>query len=353
MWEKIGISGINKEAIITLILFATVILIAHIIKFIWRHFFIRIAKKTRTNLDLMILQATENPVYITLLSIGFYLSIQKLVATEEIKESFWIKGLSGFFYTFLVLSITYLLYALIKGFCDWYLKDIAEKTKTKFDEQFIPLFSRLLKIVLFFIAATIILSKFKVNISGFIATAGIASLAFALAAQETLSNFISGFMLLVDRPFRVGDRIELPGGELGDVYEIGMRTTKILSFNNTMLVIPNSEIAKTKIINHSYPDPKVKIRQTISVAYGSDLEKVKDIVLKVCKSHPKVLNEPEPQIFFTEFGESSLDLKMICWVEDLKEKFRTNDELNMEIKKRFEEEKIEIPFPQTDIHIRK
>ena len=352
MFEQFGITGVTKELIKLLISLGGTIIVAYIIRFTWKNLFLRIAHKTPTKLDIMIIEGTAVPIYFVILATGFYIFFQKFASLSEIQTNIFINGIRGILYTFFILSLFYFLYAFVKSFCDWYLQEIAIKTETKFDEQFIPLFTKLIKIVIFFIAATIILSHFKVNISGFIATAGVASLAVAFAAQETLANIIAGFMIMIDKPFRIGDRIELSSGEIGDVYEIGLRTTKILSFDNTLIVIPNSEIARTRVINHSYPDPKVKIRQTIGVAYGSDLDKVKRVILDVCQSHPEVLKDPAPVVFFSNFGESSLDLIMVCWIKDFKEKIRITDELNMAIKKRFEEEGIEIPFPQRVVHIK-
>ena len=344
---------IIKETIISIILLAAVVLFASFIKLIWQLVFIRIAKKTRTKLDLTILQAIQKPVYFTITIIGFFFVFKRI--TEKIpgiENLVIVKVGNGTFFIALVLIISYLAYAFIKAFCDWYLKEIAAKTKSKFDDHFIPLFSRIMKIVIVFIVLTIVLSHFKINITGFLATAGVASLAIALAAQDSLANMFASFTLLVDRPYGVGDRIELSSGEIGDVYEIGLRSTKILSFANTLIVIPNAEIAKSKIINYSYPDPKLAIRQKVSVAYGTDLDRVKKILVEVSLSHPEVKKEPGPIVYFTEFGNSSLNLLSICWIDSFKDKFRINDELNMQIKKRFEEEKIEIPFPQQDIHIK-
>ncbi len=344
---------ITRETIISIILLAGVVLFAYLIKLIWQLVFIRIAKKTRTKLDLMILQNIQGPVYLTIIVIGFSSVFKRMEKILEVKDALIGKISDGIFFILLALVISWLAYTFIKTFCDWYLKEIASKTKSKFDDQFIPLFSRVMKIVIVFIVLTIILSHFKINITGFVATAGIASLAVALAAQDSLANMFASFTLLVDRPFRVGDRIELSSGEIGDVYGIGLRSTKILSFDNTLLVIPNAEIAKSKVINYSYPDPKLKIRQKVSVAYGTDLEKAKRILKGVCSCHPEVKKEPRPIVYFTEFGESSLDLLLICWIDSFQDKFRINDEIIMEIKSQFEKERIEIPFPQQDVHIKK
>ena len=352
MSKLFEMNEIGWEIIKLVISLVSTVIVAFVIRYIWKNLLFKIAKKTPTDLDILIIEQTTYPVYFFIVAIGFYTFFNNFALASGTMDNIFVKGLSEILYIFLIFSISFITYAVIKTFCDWYLREIAHKTESQFDDQFIPLFSKLIKIIIFFIATTIILSHLKVNISGFIATAGVASLAVAFAAQETLANLISGFMIMIDKPFRPGDRIEIDSGLMGDVYEIGLRTTKILSFDNNLLIIPNNEIAKSRITNHSYPDVKVKIRQTIGVSYGSDLYKVKQSIIDICSSHPEVLKNPPPGVYFANFGESMLDLLMICWVNDYKEKFRITDELNMEIKKKFEEQGIEIPFPQRDIHIK-
>ena len=262
-----------------------------------------------------------------------------------------VKFICGLFYSAVVLLISYLVYVLSKVSINWYLEKIAPRTRTHLDEEFLPLMNRLLKVIILFIAVTIILDHFKVNIAGFLATAGVASLAVAFAAQETLANFISGFTIMIDKPFRVGDRIKLPSGEIGDVTDIGLRSTKILSFDHNIIVIPNKEITNAQLVNYSYPTPRFKIRAKLGVAYGSDMEKVKKVLMDILRKDKNVLEKPSPEVFFTDFGDSSLNLLIVYWISDYRNRFRISDEINMEIDKKFREKNISIPFPQHDVHI--
>lgn len=157
---------------------------------------------------------------------------------------------------------------------------------------------------------------------------------------------IAGFVIMTDLPFRVGDRISLSSGEIGDVYEIGLRSTKVRTFDNTLLIVPNAEIIKEKVVNLSYPNPLLRVKVLVGVAYGSDLELVKKILEDVCKENPKVMDNPPPVSYFLEFGESSLDLRVTCFVNDWNEEWNTAEEIRLEIYKRFIENAIEIPFPQ-------
>ena len=181
---------------------------------------------------------------------------------------------------------------------------------------------------------------------------GIAGLAVALAAQETLSNMFSGVYLMVDHPVRIGDRIILDSGELCEVQDIGLRSTKLYNIvEHTMIFIPNEILAKSKIVNISAPDIRLKVRFPIGVAYGTDIRKVKRILLEIAEEAPDVLDDPEPVVIFREFGDFSLNLLLILWIDDIRKKFDVIDYVNQRIDDRFKEEGIEIPFPIRTLYI--
>ncbi len=341
------------EGVITVGLFAGVTLVSFLVGFIWKHVFKKIAHKTPTKLDTMIFEKTEKPIVMVLLVGGFYYVFWRLGTRPLFTESSVLVISNKIFFALAIFSGAYFLFSLIQAVLDWYLQEVAVKTKTTLDEQFTVMFGKLMRIVIFAIATMMVLSHFKVDITGLIATAGVASLAVAFAAQDSLSNLFAGLMIMADKPFRKGDRVELADGRLGDVQEIGLRSTKILTFDHTLIVVPNAEIAKSCLINYSYPNLKFKIRQTIGVAYGSDVDKVKKVLLDICASHPKTMDDPAPQIFFTEFADSSLNFLLGYWIEDFRDKLAVNDDINTAINKRFAEENIEIPFPQRDVHVYK
>jgi small-conductance mechanosensitive channel len=162
---------------------------------------------------------------------------------------------------------------------------------------------------------------------------------------------IAGFTIMLDRPFRVGDRIQLASGEKGDVVEIGLRSTKILTFENTLLIIPNESIVKEMVWNLSYPNPIIRVKVDVGVAYGTDPERVKQIMVDVAKQHPEVLDDPEPKAYLINFGDSSLDFTLVGRVANYGDQWRVQEELRIAIYKAFEKEGIEIPFPQRVVHM--
>ncbi len=151
----------------------------------------------------------------------------------------------------------------------------AKKTESTINEAVFPILNRLVMILILFIAVVISLGHFGVDVSSLLVFLGGGSVAIALAAQETLANMIAGFIIMLDRPFRLGDRIKLPTGEIGDVYEIGLRSTKILDFDNNLIISPNSELTKTKVINYSYPRNDIRVLVEVNVAYGTSIERAK------------------------------------------------------------------------------
>jgi len=170
--------------------------------------------------------------------------------------------------------------------------------------------------------------------------------------QNIVSNFISGLILLFERPVKVGDRIEVDD-VWGDIRQIKLRTTEVVTPDNISIIIPNSKLLENNLINFYHGARSIRLRVPVGVAYGSDIDKVTRILREAAEKEKSVLGRPEPKVWFREFGDSSLNFELLCWVPDAAAKFDIIDHLNRTIDKRFREEEIEIPFPQRDVYIRK
>lgn len=181
--------------------------------------------------------------------------------------------------------------------------------------------------------------------------AGAAGVGVGFGLQNIASNFISGLVILAERPIKIGDRVEVEGAT-GLVTEIRARSTTILTNDNIAVIVPNSRFIEKAVTNWTHGDPKVRFRIPVSVACGSDVQKVTGLLISIAKAHPAALAKPEPSVFFGGFGDSALNLELVVWSEEMScRPRRFKSDLNFAIERRFREAGIEIPFPQRDVHL--
>ncbi len=307
----------------------------------------KITARTSTELDNMLVGATRGPVYLLawVFGIGILLDFLQSLYVETIGERLFVV-LDGILYSIGVMIVAVLIVRVLGAVFGWYAETIAVRTQTSVDDEFIPLLDRAVKIVLYTVAILAILDRFEVDVKGLIAVLGVGSLAVALAAKDTLANIIGGFVIMIDRPFRVGDRIRLADDTLCKVHRIGIRSTKFQTFDNTLIIVPNHELMNSTIHNTTYPKPEVRVKVEVGVGYDSDLKQVRRVMMEVAEANDKVLQSPKPQFALLNFGDSALDVSLRCRVADVVDQFRTGCELRESVFERFREEGIEIPFPQ-------
>ncbi len=232
----------------------------------------------------------------------------------------------------------------------------AKKTETKVDNIIFELLNRFSGALIYSVAVVLALDMLGVNVMPFVAGAGVLGVAVGFAAKDTLSNLIAGVLLIIDRPFEIGDRIEVwsaPAGSAtwGDVIDIGLRATKIQTTDNIIIVIPNNEIMKRDIVNYTLISADIRVRINIGVAYDTDIERAKKVILGVASDLDWVLKDPAPRVVVRNFGESSIDLQLRVWIRDARDRMNTISAVTDRVKAAFDREGIEIPFPKRDIHI--
>ncbi|NQT28459.1 MAG: mechanosensitive ion channel [Candidatus Omnitrophica bacterium] len=194
------------------------------------------------------------PILIFLLFLSAYTFYQlKVVSRIPVQLQ---EDLKKYLLTVLIIIIGFIIQRVVAGVSTWYKENVASKTATSLDDALISIAKRLLKVVVWVIVLLVILPLYGINISALITTLGVSSLAIALAAQDTIANIISGFMIMIDRPFRIGDRVKIPSGEIVDVLEIGVRRSKFLSQERAIVIVPNLELSKSKIINYTYGEER-------------------------------------------------------------------------------------------------
>ena len=235
-------------------------------------------------------------------------------------------------------------------------RNVADKTETKIDNIVFDLLNRLIGIIVYITAGIMALDFLGVNIMPFIASAGVIGIAVGFAAKDTLSNLIAGVLLIVDRPFEIGDRIELwqapPGSaSWGDVIHIGLRGTKIKTTDNIVVTIPNNTIMTRDIINYTANDSIIRVRVNIGVAYDTDIDKAKKLITEVAAATDWILSSPAPRVVVRNFGESAIDLQLRVWIADARRRMDTISYITDHVKTAFGKEGVEIPYPKREIHL--
>lgn len=335
-WEQIAISG--------LVFLAAILLGRFLINRLILPLLLRLTSRTRTGLDDVIVDALSGPMRWLLIVAALEFALGRLGFIPDLVQF----NLDELYFVLYLLIVFMLLWRLIMRVANWYSADFARHSRAEAGRQLMPFVSRVSLIVTAVIAITILLSHFDVEISGLVATLGIGSLAIALAAQATLSDTISGFMIMIDRPFRIGDRIEILDLDTwGDVMDIGLRSCRIRTRDNRMVIVPNSVIGKSLVVNHSYPDDRYRLQVEVGVAYGTDLEQARKVIVDAVSAVEGVERDKPVEALFLHFGDSALIFRVRWWLNSYLDTRRMFDRVNTAIYHALNEAGIEIPFPHT------
>lgn len=306
-----------------------------------------IFSRTQTTLDDRLMEAARVPLYWILVVLVVDLALRQLFRPPE----GWGGLASDFFYVAYMMVGFWFAIRVLGALFDWYAAEIAAKTETEIDDQILPFARRIAIIIASTIAAIMVLGHFEVDVSGLVATLGVGSLAVALAAQAALDDTISGITIMTDQRYRIGDRIEIMELETwGDVIDIGLRSTRIRTLDNRMIIVPNSLMGKNMIINHTLGDPTYRIRTAVGVAYGTDIDAAREIIREAVLSVDHVVKSRPVEVLFEQFGASSLDFRVRWWIDSYDDIYISFDKVNTAIYNALNEAGIEIPFPQRDLN---
>ena len=314
--------------------FAVVMIVGFFLKYLLHTVGRKLIAKTDTALDDNLFDVILPRLKWLAIVIGLYLAVEQIAKgialTDRIGEEL-IRYSEGILYVAFVSLFTLLVIRIIDTLLKHTMEVHAKKTLSTINEDVFPILNRLVMILILFVAVVISLGHFGVDVSSLLVFLGGGSVALALAAQDTLANMIAGFVIMLDRPFRLGDRIVLPSGEIGDVHEIGLRSTKILDFDNNIIVCPNAELTKTIVINYSYPRNEIRVLVEIKIAYGTSIERAREIMPNVARQNSDLLKQPEPNIIFSAMGETSCTLQLIGHTDDWKKKGRAENALREQL----------------------
>jgi small-conductance mechanosensitive channel len=224
--------------------------------------------------------------------------------------------------------------------------------RTKFDPAFQFTLARVIGYCLLAFGFYVSFQMVGINLSSLAILAGAVGVGLGFGLQNVISNFISGLIILAERPIAIGDRVDI-GDVVGQVREISLRSTTVVTNDNIAMIVPNADFITHRVTNWSYGDPRVRFRVPFGVAYGTDLDKLHRLMLEVAHEHPKALRTPEPEVFFVGFGDSSLNFELAVWSAEMAptpRRFRSD--LLLAIEKKLRENRIEVPFPQREVRVR-
>ncbi len=319
----------------------------YLARWVLQRLFARLASSTETLFDDIAVELLRRLV---LLSVGFWAAwrvayIWDLPTLASVIGGAWIIGLS--------VAISRSLRDIVEIF----EREVVSKTDTKLDDTALPWINRIASWVIVGTGVMLALHNMNINITPLLAGASVAGVAISFAAKDTLSNLIAGVLLILDRPFEVGDRIELwsaPARQStwGDVTEIGIRATKIRTPDNILIIIPNNQIMQRDIINYTASGPTIRLRIPIGIGYEADLEQAKAMCLEVAAASDQVEDSPAPVCILRAFGASSVDLELRVWLKDGRQRRTVEDWITEQVKLRFDAAGIEIPYPKRDLYIR-
>ena len=308
--------------------------------------FVKLSSKTKSDLDDIILKKSNRPLnYIALL-------VSLVVALQDIAFDSSVGGIVfKVLYSLLAISIGYLVFHVVDITLMRLWKKISEQTESNVDDTIGQLVHEVLRITLILIIGLFILNIWGFEVGPFLAGLGIAGLAVALALQPTLANIFSGISIVLDGTFKVGDYIEV-NGLSGEVYQISLRTSRIRSFDNEMIIVPNGVMAGSTVKNYYQPDSSIRVNIEFGVEYGVDPEYIKKIVIEEVEQIKIIDKEKEVQAIFLEMADSSLNFKIRFWVDDIAKKWPTHQEAITRIYRRLYKEGIGIPYPQSTVWLR-
>lgn len=305
----------------------------------------RIASRSSSNFDDELVGLIHRPVFLSFVLLGLGLATRRLGLPE-----------TPMFVTLGVLKTIaiFVWYSTLNSLLVLFVKTFSRTNDSKIVQTgMLSLLQNVMKILLVALTGYFLFLAWNINVTAWLASAGIVGLALSFAAKDTLSNLFAGVSIIMDAPYKTGDFIILETGERGIVTNIGLRSTRILTRDDVEITVPNGIIGNGKIINEAGgPSEQHRIRVAVGVAYGSDIDQVIEVLQSVAKENVDIVADPEPRVRFRAFGDSSLNFELLGWIARPVDRGRVIHELNCAVYKALDENNIVIPFPQRDLHVR-
>lgn len=342
MIESLGISrSPYVNAALSIVAFA---LIAKAADYFVNKIFRRIVRFIWAGTDESVIDAMHGPIFFSVLSVGVSMAIKYLRAPEEL--TFYTDGI-----LYSIVAVLWMLSIIRIG--NTVIENAIRKVSdvAGLDNDVVPLITNITKIVIVLSTLMIILAVWHISITPLLASAGIVGAGIALASKDTIANFFGGISIFVDKPFKIGDYIVLENGERGEVVAIGIRSTRIRTFDDIMITIPNSVLSNSRIANESAPALSLRIRIPVSAAYGTDIDLVEKVLVEIAMEDDNVITDPAPMAVLTALGEHGLGFELLCRIKDPAFRPVVVDAAIKRIYKKFGELGIGIPYTPSDVFV--
>jgi len=342
----------NPYAVVVLVVFASIAAGA-VMNYVVISYLRTYTDRTDTDYDEIIVESLEVPLVTTVSLVGFSILTSIPAVTEN---TFLTEAQVATFVGKPAISIIALVWAFyLNRVVNRIVRKINKEGKSSEDHgrayEFAPVFSNVWTIIVFIIAGALVLALWDYDISPILGAAGIAGIALGVAAKETVSNFLGGLALYVDDTYTIGDYLETDTGEAGTVVAVGIRSTTLRTRDHIQITLPNSRLNAERIVNRSAPRKKIRLRIDVSVAYGTDIDLLEELLVDIAEEEDLVLSTPKPRTFFVEFGDSALEYMLVCWIGRPEREPQARHRLNRGIYKRCRERDIEIPYNTHDVNL--
>ena len=337
-WNTVG------EWLIALGIILASILLGRVLFWLMSNVVKKLAAKTKTNLDDIIIDMIEEPVAFAVAILGIWYGLDSLNLPDV--GHVWINRI---YYLLIIFNIAWLVNRVLDALIEEYLVPIVEKSESDLDDQLLPILKKGLHVAVWTMAVIVGLNNAGYDVGALIAGLGIGGLAFALAAQDTVANFFGGVTIFVDKPFTVHDWIIINGHE-GIVEEVGVRSTRIRTFPGRLITIPNKVFAESSIENVT-AEPSRRVILTLGLTYDTDHGRIKEALALLAGVHSTFSSQLEEKHLelFDSFGDFSLNVKFIYYIKKGEDVFNLNSQINVEILERFNEAGLDFAFPTQTI----
>lgn len=293
--------------------------------------------KTSKRFNHQIISVVETPTIVVIILVGIQLAAKNIIDDAS--------RFPHLVLTLIVIILTYALSRIGSLILEYWSKRVSQSKGQEFHSEVLPLTKSVVSIILSIIAFILILQIWGVEVGALLTSLGIAGAILGFAFQQTLQNILGGIGLIMDNSFKKGDLIQLEDGELGEIIEINLRSTKIKNFDSETVIVPNSLLSNKKITNFAQPTATLRVKIPVSVAYGSDVDIVKNVLHDSMRGHKEILTMPRRLARLTDFGESGLQFMVYFHISNYNDMYDVRDQVMTQMYKDLYANGIEIPFP--------